>query len=97
MKDGIPLPQRLIGGEDGRAAAQVAGIDNSVEDVGSVLGVGEITLFVEDQNLGRDPWLRLGLELPPHCRCSEGAASGRISGCPSCLLAVDGPSTLNGV
>ena len=50
VEDTSPLAEWLVGGEDGWSSVQVAGVDDGVEDVGGVFGVGQIAEFVPASN-----------------------------------------------
>ncbi len=50
VKDRSPLPGVFVGGEDHRAALQVAVVDDVEEHVGSVGSVGQVTDLIDDQD-----------------------------------------------
>ncbi len=51
MEDGAPAFGSLVGGEDHGAPSDVALVDDVEEDVGGVIAVGEITDFVDDEDV----------------------------------------------
>ena len=54
MQDGSPAAGVLVGREDHRAAADVAIIDYVIEHVRSVVAVGEVPDFIDDQDVRFD-------------------------------------------
>lgn len=57
-KDGVPVLEGEIGGENDRAAGVVTGIDDVVEEVGGVLVVGEISELVNGEKPGAEVLLK---------------------------------------
>ena len=51
MQDAAPPLERLVGGEDHRAAAAVALVDDMEENAGGVGSVREVSDFVNDNEL----------------------------------------------
>ena len=54
VQDATPELKRLVGGEDHRAPAAVALVDDMEEHVGVVGSVGEVSDFVADEELRTD-------------------------------------------
>src|SRR5277367_4928027 len=57
MEDIAPSPQRLVGGEESRSALNVPGIDDGVQDIGSIGGMREIAKLIDDEHLRGDKGL----------------------------------------
>ena len=46
-----PFAERLISGKDHRSFSQMAIIDDVKQDVGSILSIGQIADFIDDQDM----------------------------------------------
>ena len=62
MEHSAPLAQGFVRGVDGWPLELITRVDDGVEDVRRILGVGEVAEFIDHQHFGGDEWLRLHLE-----------------------------------
>jgi len=71
MEHITPSPQRLVGGEKGRSALDVPGIDDGVQDIGRIGGMREVAELINDEHFGGDKGLCGISELTDFCRLGE--------------------------
>jgi hypothetical protein len=62
MEDGPPSGKRLVGSEEHGLPGQVALVDDLEEDVGRVVGEGEVADLVEDEDVGMEVVVERRLE-----------------------------------
>jgi hypothetical protein len=71
VQDVAPLGERLVGRKDDGLVAQVASVDDVVEDVGCAVSEGKISDFIDDKNGRRDEALDGVLHASVLCGAAE--------------------------